>query len=115
MLDRFIWGAVSRISPEAPVPVVEIHRETTCLGGAANVSVNIRALGGMPMPLGVVGDDLEGERLGHEFRKLGATVRGLVVERGRATSVKTRIIAHHQQVCRADREDRTPISGSVQE
>ena len=114
ILDRFIWGAVSRISPEAPVPVVEIERETVCLGGAANVSANIRSLGAMPIPLGVVGGDSEGERLQEGFRALGAPVRGLVVEAARATSVKTRIIAHHQQVCRADREDRGPISPSTQ-
>jgi len=114
MLDRFIWGAVSRISPEAPVPVVEIKTETVCLGGAANVSANIHSLGGCPMPFGVVGDDIEGMRLQSEFRAMGAPVRGLVVDKERATSVKTRIIAHHQQVCRTDRENRTPISAAVQ-
>ncbi len=109
MLDRFVWGSVSRISPEAPVPVVEIREETTCLGGAANVAANIRALGAVPIPVGVIGDDFEGRRLRHEFRLLGAPVAGLVLDRARATSVKTRIVAHHQQVCRTDREDRTPI------
>jgi len=109
MLDRFVWGSVSRISPEAPVPVVEIRRETTCLGGAANVAANIRALGAVPVPVGIIGDDFEGRRLRHEFRVLGAPVAGLVVDRTRATSVKTRIVAHHQQVCRTDREDRSPI------
>jgi D-beta-D-heptose 7-phosphate kinase/D-beta-D-heptose 1-phosphate adenosyltransferase len=110
MLDRFIWGAVSRISPEAPVPVVEVRKETTCLGGAANVVANISSLGGNPVPLGVLGDDIEGESLRAEFKALGISAGGLVVDRGRATSVKTRIIAHHQQVCRADREDRSPLS-----
>jgi rfaE bifunctional protein kinase chain/domain len=114
MLDRFVWGSVSRISPEAPVPVVEIRRESTCLGGAANVSANIGSLGAKPIPLGVLGDDYEGRRLVEEFRALGAPVSGLVVDRQRATSVKTRIIAHHQQVCRTDREDRSPISPEVQ-
>jgi D-glycero-beta-D-manno-heptose-7-phosphate kinase len=114
MLDRFIWGSVSRISPEAPVPVVEITRETTCLGGAANVAMNIRALGGCPIPFGVLGCDSEGERVTSEFRSLGAPVEGLVVDPDRATSIKTRIIAHHQQVCRTDREDRTPISAEIQ-
>jgi len=109
MLDRFVWGSVSRISPEAPVPVVDIKKETTCLGGAANVAANIRALGAIPIPVGVIGDDFEGRRLRHEFRLLGSPVAGLVVDRARATSVKTRIVAHHQQVCRTDREDRTPI------
>ncbi len=114
MLDRFIWGAVSRISPEAPVPVVEIKTETVCLGGAANVAVNIRSLGGCPMPFGVIGDDVEGLRMQSEFRSMGAPIRGLIVDRSRTTSVKTRIVAHHQQVCRTDREDRSPIAGAIQ-
>jgi len=113
MLDRFVWGSVSRISPEAPVPVVEVRKETTCLGGAANVAANIRALGGIPIPVGIIGDDFEGRRLRHEFRILGSPVAGLVADKSRATSVKTRIIAHHQQVCRTDREDRTPTSPAV--
>ena len=113
MLDRFVWGSVSRISPEAPVPVVEVRKETTCLGGAANVAANIRALGGIPIPVGIIGDDFEGRLLRHEFRILGSPVAGLVADRSRATSVKTRIIAHHQQVCRTDREDRTPTSPAV--
>jgi D-glycero-beta-D-manno-heptose-7-phosphate kinase len=115
MLDRFIWGTVQRISPEAPVPVVEIRRETTCLGGAANVAANIRSLGGRPVPIGLVGSDREGDELLREFKALGAPVSGLLVDRGRPTSVKTRIIAHHQQVCRADREDKSPLSAQVQE
>lgn len=110
MLDRFVWGSVSRISPEAPVPVVEIRKETTCLGGAANVAANIHALGAIPIPVGVIGDDFEGRRLRHEFRVLGSPVVGLVADKTRATSVKTRIIAQHQQVCRTDREDRAPVS-----
>jgi D-glycero-beta-D-manno-heptose-7-phosphate kinase len=114
MLDRFIWGAVSRISPEAPVPVVEIKTESTCLGGAANVAANIRGLGGAPVPLGVLGNDFEGKRLLEEFRALGAPLNGLIVDEGRPTSIKTRIIAHHQQVCRADREDRSPLSPKIQ-
>jgi rfaE bifunctional protein kinase chain/domain len=115
MLDRFVWGAVSRISPEAPVPVVEIKKESTHLGGAANVASNIRSLGGVPIPLGVIGDDFEGARLREEFRAIQCAVDGLVVDKGRPTSIKTRIIAHHQQVCRTDREDRSPLSPAVQE
>jgi rfaE bifunctional protein kinase chain/domain len=110
MLDRFIWGSVSRISPEAPVPVVEIRKETTCLGGAANVVANISSLGGNPIPFGVLGDDVEGKRLRAEFKALDVSSNGLVVDKNRTTSVKTRIIAYHQQVCRADREDRSPLS-----
>jgi rfaE bifunctional protein kinase chain/domain len=114
MLDRFIWGSVSRISPEAPVPVVEIKKESTHLGGAANVASNIRSLGGIPIPLGVVGHDFEGSRLREEFRILQCPVGGLVVDKSRPTSIKTRIIAHHQQVCRTDREDRSPLAPAIQ-
>jgi D-beta-D-heptose 7-phosphate kinase/D-beta-D-heptose 1-phosphate adenosyltransferase len=114
MLDRFIWGAVSRISPEAPVPVVEIKTESTRLGGAANVASNIRSLGGIPVPLGVIGLDVEGARLREEFRAIGSPVGGIIVDRGRPTSIKTRIIAHHQQVCRTDREDRSLLSPGIQ-
>jgi D-glycero-beta-D-manno-heptose-7-phosphate kinase len=114
MLDRFIWGAVSRISPEAPVPVVEIKTESTRLGGAANVASNIRSLGGLPVPLGIIGSDFEGDRLREEFRLLGSPVSGLIVDKARPTSIKTRIIAQHQQVCRTDREDRSPLSSGIQ-
>ena len=114
MLDRFIWGSVSRISPEAPVPVVEIRKESTCLGGAANVASNIRSLGGMPVPLGILGDDFEGKRLREEFKAIGSPIGGLVVDKNRPTSIKTRIIAHHQQVCRTDREDRSAIPAALQ-
>jgi D-glycero-beta-D-manno-heptose-7-phosphate kinase len=114
MLDRFIWGAVSRISPEAPVPVVEIRKESTHLGGAANVASNIRSLGGIPIPVGLIGDDFEGDRLREEFRAIGSVIAGLVIDKERPTSIKTRIIAHHQQVCRTDREDRSPISAAIQ-
>jgi len=114
MLDRFIFGSVSRISPEAPVPVVEIKSENTCLGGAANVAANIRSLGAVPVPLGILGNDFEGNRLREEFRSLGSPIRGLIIDKSRATSTKTRIIAHHQQVCRTDREDRSEISHAIQ-
>jgi len=81
MIDRFLWGTVSRISPEAPVPVVEIQRETTCLGGAANVAANIKGLGAAPFPLAVVGNDAEGEQLRSEFRRM---------ERRREASLSTK-------------------------
>jgi len=110
MLDRFVWGAVSRISPEAPVPVLEVRKETTCLGGAANVAANIHSLGGEPLPLAVVGNDVEGELLKAKFRELGTGVGGIFIDKERPTSIKTRIIAHHQQICRTDREERAPLS-----
>jgi rfaE bifunctional protein kinase chain/domain len=114
MLDRFVFGSVSRISPEAPVPVVEIKKENISLGGAANVAANIRDLGGMPVPLGVLGSDVEGNRLREEFRSIGSPLGGLLIDRQRPTSIKTRIIAHHQQVCRTDREDRSALSPATQ-
>jgi D-beta-D-heptose 7-phosphate kinase/D-beta-D-heptose 1-phosphate adenosyltransferase len=115
MLDRFVWGAVSRISPEAPVPVVEILKETACLGGAANVAANICSLGAEPLPLAVVGNDVEGEQVRARFREIGASVSGIMTDKGRFTSVKTRIVANHQQICRTDREDRTPLPPELQE
>ncbi len=113
MLDRFIWGTVHRISPEAPVPVVEIKNETTCLGGAANVTANVRSLGGIPLTVGVIGTDLDAHRFREEFRSLGASTEGLVSDSKRATTVKTRIIANHQQVCRTDREDRSTLASAT--
>jgi D-beta-D-heptose 7-phosphate kinase/D-beta-D-heptose 1-phosphate adenosyltransferase len=115
MLDRFVWGSVSRISPEAPVPVVEIRKETTCLGGAANVVANITSLGGRAFPLAIVGKDAEGAQLRERFRDLGTSLSGILMEPERVTSVKTRIIAHHQQVCRTDREDKSPLPLALQD
>src|SRR5262249_50054089 len=103
---------VSRISPEAPVPVVAVQRETTHMGGAANVAHNVWALGGAPQVIGVVGDDYAGRTLAQELRRLHPRP-GLVVDAPRVTTLKTRIIAHHQQVCRADREDTSPLAPSV--
>jgi D-beta-D-heptose 7-phosphate kinase/D-beta-D-heptose 1-phosphate adenosyltransferase len=94
--------------------VVEIKKESTCLGGAANVASNIHSLGGIPVPLGIIGADFEGDRLRDEFRSLGSPIGGLVVDKARPTSIKTRIIAHHQQVCRTDREDKAPLSSVLQ-
>jgi D-beta-D-heptose 7-phosphate kinase/D-beta-D-heptose 1-phosphate adenosyltransferase len=110
MLDEFIWGKVRRISPEAPVPVVEVARETYHLGGAGNVAANISALGAKPVPVGLVGDDTAAQRLSKLFADQGIETSGLVAEPGRPTTVKTRIVAHHQQIVRADRENRSPLS-----
>ena len=110
MLDEFIWGEVRRISPEAPVPVVEVKRESWHLGGAGNVVANLLALGARAVPIGLVGDDAAGTRLREAFAAQQADVNGLVVDPARPTTLKTRIVAHSQQMLRADREDRTPIS-----
>lgn len=115
MLDEFIWGRVRRISPEAPVPVVEVDRQTLALGGAGNVVSNLVALGASPTPIGAVGDDLDAERLRYVFRELAVSTKRLVVDAARPTTVKTRIIAHSQQVVRADRESRAPISAEIED
>jgi D-beta-D-heptose 7-phosphate kinase/D-beta-D-heptose 1-phosphate adenosyltransferase len=109
MVDEYIWGNVSRISPEAPVPVVNVTSESLRLGGAGNVVNNIHSLGGKVWLCGVVGNDAMGRKVVHDLRKMGVDTRGVVVEPERVTTVKTRIIAQHQQVVRYDREVVLPI------
>lgn len=104
MLDEFLWGTVNRISPEAPVPVVRIERESIHLGGAANVAHNLRALGARVTVCGVIGTDRAGQRILEELASVGADAAGVVRARGVVTTRKTRVIAHHQQVVRFDRE-----------
>ena len=104
MVDEYIWGSVSRISPEAPVPVVSVTSESLRLGGAGNVVNNIHALGGKVCLGGVVGNDEMGRKVLHDLRKMNVETRGVIVEADRITTVKTRIIAQHQQVVRYDRE-----------
>jgi len=104
MLDEYIWGAVSRISPEAPVPVVQVRSESVRLGGAANVAANVRALGAQVSLVGVVGNDVAGERLVHELERIGIKGDTVLVDRGRATTIKTRVVAGSQHVVRFDRE-----------
>lgn len=110
MLDEYIFGRVSRISPEAPVPVLEVESEKLILGGAANVAWNIRALGGQAYVIGVIGQDRARQLLIKEFQAKRLPIIGLVPERGRPTTVKTRIVAHRQQVIRVDREHSQDIS-----
>lgn len=115
MVDHFIWGKVSRISPEAPVPVVEVKRESYLLGGSANVLHNVIAMGGKVFASGVIGDDARGAWLVRELKRMKVDTGGVVEEEGRPTTVKTRIVAHSQQMVRYDRESRQPIrTGSVQ-
>jgi rfaE bifunctional protein kinase chain/domain len=104
MMDRFIWGKVSRLSPEAPVPVVTVEKETFLLGGAANVVNNIHALGGDVTLCGVIGDDEMGQKIIKKLSEMGVGLHGIFVEQGRQTTTKTRVIAHHQQLVRIDRE-----------
>lgn len=111
MLDEFVWGDVTRISPEAPVPVVDIRRESSHLGGAANVLANLVALAAQACVVGVIGSDEAGERLRGGVLESGRMQSGdyLVIDESRPTTTKTRIIAHNQLVVRADRERRTPV------
>lgn len=112
MLDRFIWGDVERISPEAPVPVLRVTSESFRLGGAANVIHNIRSLGGRVTACGIVGDDVAGRRIVQELRRAGASTAGVVLDHGYQTIQKTRVIAspRHQQIVRLDRENHEPIA-----
>ena len=113
MMDRFVWGKVSRISPEAPVPVVVVDREDLRLGGAANVVNNIDGLGGKGILCGVVGDDEMGQKIINELIEKKIKTHGIFVEKGRQTTVKTRIFANQQQVVRIDRERTDHLKGST--
>jgi D-beta-D-heptose 7-phosphate kinase/D-beta-D-heptose 1-phosphate adenosyltransferase len=114
MLDKYLWGHPTRISPESPVMVVEIDRETDVPGGAANVANNVLALGGHAVVAGVVGDDREGEALLRRLAEAGADAGGVVVDPGRPTTTKTRLVAQSQQLMRFDRERVDPVGGGAQ-
>jgi len=109
MLDRWVSGKVARVSPEAPIPVLEIREEHAMAGGAANVAAKAAGLGAEAVLVGVVGEDAEGRELARMARHAGIDARGLVADRKRPTTVKTRLIARHQQMLRTDREDRSPL------
>jgi len=113
ILDEFVWGKVSRISPEAPVPIVEVTKESIMFGGAANVLQNIRALGGEALLLGVIGDDYNGEKLVEMLKTDGYNTDGIIIDHLRPTSIKTRVIAQHQQIVRFDRETNEELSGKT--
>lgn len=113
MLDEYLWGKVTRISPEAPVQVVEQVENTYAAGGASNVAANIVAMDGSASIVAVVGQDAWGERLKAELERQGVRSAGIVADPGRPTTVKTRIMAHSQQVLRVDREDRSPLGSAV--
>jgi len=113
MLDRYIWGSVTRISPEAPVPVIDVARESNHLGGASNVALNIRSMGAVPVLFGVVGRDSNANELRMIFEQEKIITDFLVEDDARPTTVKTRIIAGSQHVARIDYEDRQQISDEV--
>ncbi len=110
ILDSYIFGKVNRISPEAPVPVVEVVKESFLLGGAANVANNIIALGGNPSVVGIIGNDFAGRMLRELLESRNISCDGIFVDK-RPTSVKTRVIAHNQQVVRFDKEEKKKIEG----
>jgi D-beta-D-heptose 7-phosphate kinase/D-beta-D-heptose 1-phosphate adenosyltransferase len=113
MMDEYVWGRTSRISPEAPVMVIDTERETSVPGGAANVVNNLLALGAEVSVVGVVGEDSAGEALIRALRECGADTSGIVPDASRPTTRKTRVVAHHQQVLRVDREQTHPISDAI--
>ncbi len=115
ILDRFVYGSVHRISPEAPIPVVEVTGERMLPGGAANVASNVQAMGGRTVLLGVVGEDAGGEDFRRVAEERSIDISGLITLSGRATTVKTRIVAHQQQVVRIDHEEKTAIPGTARE
>ncbi len=110
MLDEYLWGDVSRISPEAPVPVVEVHSTSLKIGGAANVACNLKALGVTPHLVALCGVDPNGDRLRGLLQEMDMPADGVFSSRDRPTTLKTRIIAQHQQVVRADHEARMPVT-----
>jgi len=115
MLDVYLQGAATRISPEAPVPVVRVQQEWRALGGAANVAANVVALGAACQLVGCIGDDHAGEDLLAELAGQGIGADGMVVATGRPTTVKTRIMARHQQVARFDHESDADLDAAAGE
>lgn len=115
MIDEYMIGSVERISPEAPVPVVEIESERVLLGGAANVAANVRALEDEPILIGLVGQDEAAGKLSGLLSQKGISSAYLVTDPNRPTTVKTRVIAHSQQVVRVDRETREAVAGKLEE
>ncbi len=113
MVDQFIWGSVERISPEAPVPVVKVEEEEVRAGGAANVAFNIIGLGGEVHLAGIVGDDHAAGTILEKLGKAGIGHSLIFTEKSRPTTVKTRVIAHSQQVVRFDRESRQVLGMAV--
>jgi D-beta-D-heptose 7-phosphate kinase/D-beta-D-heptose 1-phosphate adenosyltransferase len=115
MVDEFLWGEVSRISREAPIPIVEVTKESFMPGGAANIANNIRTLGGDALLSGVIGDDLYGKILCKKLKEKGIDTQGLMILDEYSTTTKTRIIAQQQQLARIDKEKKREVTGSVRE
>ncbi len=114
MLDEYVWGEVRRISPEAPVPVVECSRRTYAPGGAANVAANVAGLGGHALLGGAVGQDFSASQLRDVLHEAGVDTEGMLADASRPTTTKTRIVAHSQQMVRVDSETREALSGDLE-
>lgn len=110
MVDRYLWGTIDRISPEAPVPVVDVRSEEERLGGAGNVAINLAGLGAAVDLIGVTGDDEQAKRLIGILSREGFGTDGMIQEAGRRTSFKTRVLSQGQQLIRVDRESSDPVS-----
>ncbi len=114
MLDRYLRGTVRRVSPEAPVPILEVSEETQIPGGMGNACANAHSLGGLVLPLGIVGDDEPGELLIAELAARGIDTSGIIRDPNRRTTVKTRVVADSQQIVRLDVETPHPVTGSIE-
>lgn len=110
MVDHFIWGKVSRISPEAPVPVVDVQKDSIMLGGCANVLNSIYTMGGKVYVTGVIGADNIGKRFLAELHQRQIAANGIIIDKKRPTTLKTRVVAHGQQVVRFDQESKKPVN-----
>src|ERR1700737_2069820 len=115
LLDRYLWGTASRLSPEAAVPVVDFVEQSECLGGAGNVAANLSSLGARVECFGVIGNDEPGAALRNCLRHANIVDKGALADSRRVTTVKTRIIARHQQVVRVDRERRESLRPETEE
>ncbi|MGY8776936.1 MAG: PfkB family carbohydrate kinase, partial [Longimicrobiales bacterium] len=114
MVDRYVSGSVERVSPEAPVPVVKVESERSAIGGAGNVAANVAALGASCVAVGCLGDDAAGITLRAGLEKLCVGTEGLVITPTRPTTVKTRVMARHQQIVRFDYEDDSDVDDTVE-
>ncbi len=115
MLDRYLWGTATRLSPEAAVPVVDFVEQSECLGGAGNVAANLAALGARVAAFGIIGEDEPGSVLRRCLRQVSIGDQGVVADKSRVTTVKTRVIARHQQIVRIDHERHEPVATPTEE
>ena len=110
MVDAYIWGDIERMSPEAPVPVVSVTKKDFRLGGAANVALNIKAMGANPILCSIVGDDIDGEKFASRLEERDITDQGIHISKARPTTVKTRVISNNKHIVRIDEESTNTIN-----